>query len=144
MTSFCNTYLKDHNRDHSCKKLDAIFGDSVEFSWPASSRNHSTHKKKRKGKKGRKVWGHSTTTWTKFHQILTTQPLEWTIVNILDKIYPLFMYTKRGLFTDHLSTSSCPRNYWMPLLAKCTTPSARCGMMRQIGLKSETFLLFQY
>ena len=24
-------------------------------------------------------------------------------------------------------------------LAKCTTPSARCSMMRQIGLKSETF-----
>ena len=29
------------------------------------------------------VWGHSTTTWTKFYPILTPTPLKWTCVDIL-------------------------------------------------------------
>ena len=33
--------------------------------------------------------GHSTTTWTKFWQILTPSPLEWIIVDILHDTYPL-------------------------------------------------------
>ena len=45
---------------------------------------------------------HSTTTWTKFYPILSTYPL------LSGKCIQV---TKRGLSTDHLPTSSCPRSY---------------------------------
>ena len=37
--------------------------------------------------------GHLKTTWTKFYPILTTSPLEWTIVDFLLTIYlPLLVH----------------------------------------------------
>ena len=43
----------------------------------------------------------------------TVPPSRWTIVDILHNTYTLFHVTNRGLSTDHLPTSSCPRSYWM-------------------------------
>ena len=35
------------------------------------------------------IWGHSTTTWTKFYIFLTPfSPLEWTNIDILHTVYP--------------------------------------------------------
>ena len=38
-------------------------------------------------------------------------PLRWTIVDILQNTYTLFHLTNRGLSTEHLPTSDCPRSY---------------------------------
>ena len=63
------------------------------------------------------IWqagGHSTTTWTKFHPILTTYP-PWVDNYGHFTYYQIFVHvTKRGLSKDHLPTSFCPRSYWMP------------------------------
>ena len=38
------------------------------------------------------IWGQSSTTWATFYPILTTYPLELTIVHILDNTYPLLKW----------------------------------------------------
>ena len=45
-----------------------------------------------------------------FTQFRLPTPLEWTIVDILQITYA-YHVTKRGLSTEHLPTSSCPRSY---------------------------------
>ena len=51
------------------------------------------------------ISGHSTITWTKFYQILTTYP---------PRVYILHTVSRdQAWTTDHLPTSSCPRGYWM-------------------------------
>ena len=55
------------------------------------------------------LWGQSLIMWTNFYSILTTYPL-W-INNCGHFLYyqPFVHITKHGI-----STSSCPRSYWMP------------------------------
>ena len=53
-------------------------------------------------------------------QFLPPTLLEWTIVYILYRYFLNFVnVTKPGLSTDYLSTSSCPRSYWMTLDKDC-------------------------
>ena len=42
-------------------------------------------------------WGHSTTTWAKFYPILTTYPLERTIVDNLHTTWVLYMSSDKFL-----------------------------------------------
>ena len=61
----------------------------------------------------RSLWGHSTTTWTKFYPILTPSPLKWTIVDILHDTYPLFKWPSMDSLLTPLPPSFYPRSYWM-------------------------------
>ena len=58
-----------------------------------------------------KIWGHSTTMWTKVYPSWTHLP---SSSGELGKIYIPFVHvTKDGLSTEHLPTSFCPRIYRM-------------------------------
>ena len=56
---------------------------------------------------------HSTTTWTKFYPILITYLPRADNCGHFTYYIPFVHMTKRGLTTDHLPTSYCPRSYWM-------------------------------
>ena len=62
--------------------------------------------------------GHSTTTWTKFLQILTPNPLGHFTKP--DYTYHIPFITWRGFSTDPPPTSFCPRSYWMTPNASST------------------------
>ena len=64
------------------------------------------------------ISGYSITTWTKYYQILTTDLPQvdncehFTYYLIVPTYYlPFVQVTKHVLSTDHLTISSCPRNY---------------------------------
>ena len=54
--------------------------------------------------------GHSTTTWTKFYLVPPSSGELWTFYKISTLCSNV---TKRGFFTDHLPTFSCPLSNWM-------------------------------
>ena len=82
---------------------------------------------------------HSTTKLTKFYPFLTTYPPRVNNCGHFTNYIPFADMTKRGLSTDHLPSSYCPRSYWMTpgdhgaikLLLDAKVPAVVNGMLLQ-------------
>ena len=92
---------------------------------------------------------HPTTTWSKYYPILTTYPPQEDYCGNFT-YYLTFVHVTRVAFywpSHHLSTSSCPRSYWMtPNMVLASQFSQPVSSMqfnyRQVFFKKPNFKTF--